>query len=114
MTTSRRALGIDGERRAEAWYVKHGYVVLARNWRVREGEIDLIVRNATTIVFCEVKTRATAAFGMPAEAVTPAKQARLRRLAGRYLAESSERAGDLRFDVAAVMGGKVEIIEGAF
>ena len=82
--------------------------------RIVEGEIDLVVRNATTIVFCEVKTRATNAFGTPAEAVTPAKQARLRRMAGRYLAETSERAADLRFDVAAVMGGKVEVIEGAF
>jgi putative endonuclease len=93
--------------------------VLARNWRVREGELDLIARSGATIVFCEVKTRRTDAFGIPAEAVTPAKQARIRRLAVRWLADNGEHAAGLRFDVAAVRpDGRgrwiVDVLEGAF
>jgi putative endonuclease len=93
--------------------------LLARNWRVREGELDVIARSGTTIVFCEVKTRRSDAFGIPAEAVTPAKQARIRRLAVRWLGDTGERAAVLRFDVAAVKpDGRgrwlVDVIEGAF
>jgi len=61
-----------------------------------------------------VKTRTTAAFGTPAEAVTPAKQARLRRLARHYLAQCPFRPAVVRFDVGAVLAGEVEIIESAF
>lgn len=67
------------------------------------------------MVFCEVKTRSSRTFGTPAEAVTTAKQARVRRLAGRWMAEQSVgRGGAFRFDVAAVLGGRVEILEAAF
>ena len=69
-----------------------GYAVLARNWRVREGEIDLVARRDATIVFCEVKTRRGDAFGLPAEAVTARKQARLRKLAVRWLGDNAARA----------------------
>jgi putative endonuclease len=94
-------------------------VVLARNWRVREGELDLVARAGETIVFCEVKTRRSDAFGIPAEAVTRPKQIRIRRLAVRWLADNGERAADLRFDVAAVTpDGRgrwiVDVLEGAF
>ena len=54
---ARRALGIAGEDAAAAWYEANGYEVVARNWRCREGELDLVVRRNRTIVFCEVKTR---------------------------------------------------------
>ena len=70
MTKRRLQLGADGEALAAAWYVAHGYAVLGRNWRCREGEIDLIVHRERSVVICEVKTRATDAFGVPAEAVT--------------------------------------------
>jgi putative endonuclease len=94
-------------------------VVLARNWRVRDGELDLVARSGTTIVFCEVKTRRSDAFGIPAEAVTPVKQARIRRLAVQWLAANGERAAGLRFDVAAVTpDGRgqwiVDVLEGVF
>ena len=90
--------------------------MVARNWRGgREGELDLILRQGTTAVFCEVKTRRTDAFGIPAEAVTAAKQARIRRLAARWLREAATfRPRELRFDVAAILDGQIEIIEGAF
>jgi putative endonuclease len=66
------------------------------------------------IVFAEVKTRATDAFGDPSTAVTASKQARLRRLAAQWLAESGVHAVDLRFDVVSVLGVRVRVIEAAF
>ncbi len=114
MTVARRALGVSGEDAAAAWYEANGYEVLARNWRCREGELDLVVRRARTIVFCEVKTRTTVRFGVPAEAVTHEKRQRIRVLAARWLSDSPVRPREIRFDVAAVMDGVVEMIEGAF
>lgn len=114
MVDPRRMLGADGEARAAAWYLGHGYEVVARNWRCREGELDLVVRKGRRLVFVEVKARTTDRFGIPAEAVTPAKQRRLRTLARRFLADTGERAGELRFDVVAILGGQLEVIEAAF
>jgi putative endonuclease len=94
-------------------------VVLARNWRVRAGELDVVARSGATIVFCEVKTRRSDTFGLPAEAVTPAKRARIRRLAVQWLADNGEHAAVLRFDVASVKpDGRgrwiVDLLEDAF
>lgn len=114
MTQARRSLGMMGEEAAAKWYIDQGYQILARNWRCRDGELDLIARQGTTIVFCEVKTRSSYAFGSPFEAVTTAKQRRIRRLAMAWLNESNTRADDLRFDVAGVMDGEVEVITAAF
>jgi putative endonuclease len=110
----RRRLGAAGEEAAARWYSERGYEVLARNWRCREGEIDLILRRGGTLVFCEVKARTTDAFGVPAEAVTRTKQQRVRSLAARWLADSPTAAAEVRFDVASVLAGRVEVIEGAF
>ena len=66
------------------------------------------------MVFCEVKARSTAAFGSPLEAVTGAKQRRLRRLAARWLAQHEVRCTAVRFDVAGLLGGRLEVVEGAF
>jgi putative endonuclease len=114
VTAARQVRGAAGEDRAAAWYGTAGYRILARNWRCADGEIDLIATDGATLVFCEVKARATDAFGAPAEAVTAAKQARLRRLASRWLHESGHRPRDVRFDVAAILGDDLEIIEDAF
>jgi len=112
---ARRQLGIDGETAAVAWYLSHGYEVVVRNWRCRDGEIDLIVRRSRQFVFCEVKARSSDAFGAPAEAVTLAKQRRLRRLAARWIEEDAPvHPASIRFDVACVLDGAVEVIEGAF
>jgi putative endonuclease len=114
----RLRLGARGEQLAAEWYAARGCRIVARNWRCREGEIDLVVWSRRgELVFCEVKTRSSARFGAPAEAVTPAKQRRLRVLAARFLAaHGSELAGrrGVRFDVAAVTAGRVEVIEAAF
>jgi putative endonuclease len=110
----RRAHGRFGEDRAAAWYEANGYEIVVRNWRRRDGEIDLIVRRESMIVFVEVKARASEAFGLPAEAVGPAKQRRIRGLAVAFLAESGLKGSALRFDVASVLAGKVTVIEEAF
>lgn len=116
MTQARLRLGAAGEERVAAWYRQAGYQVVARNWRCREGEIDLVCTKAGVVVICEVKTRSSLAFGHPAEAVTPAKQRRLRMLATRWLAAADPpvRPRAIRFDVAAVLPGSIEVIEAAF
>lgn len=108
-------MGAAGEERVAAWYEAHGYDIVVRNWRSRQGEIDLIVRRGELIVFCEVKTRSSTAFGEPFEAVTPAKQGRLRRLAAEWL-RAAPGAGrhQLRFDVASVRGATLDVLEEAF
>lgn len=88
--------------------------MLAANWRCSEGEIDLVCRRGRTVAVCEVKARRSATFGSPQEAVVRAKQRRLRRLAVRYLAEHRLDAAVVRFDVVAVLAGKLEVIEAAF
>ena len=119
MPDARRALGDSGEELVAAWYRERGYRVLDRNWRCREGELDLVVARDGAIVFCEVKTRRGSAFGAPFEAVTFTKQRRLRALAVRWLREHPHGRADLRFDVASVYARRgdapdVQVIEGAF
>lgn len=115
MTAGRRALGARGEAIAERWYREHGYDIVGRNWRCREGELDIIAHRAGEVVFSEVKTRSSNAFGTPAEAVTYAKQQRIRRLAMRWLDEQSAvRVRSVRFDVVAITGNELEVIEEAF
>jgi putative endonuclease len=116
----RRTLGDAGEDLVARWYVDAGYRVLDRNWRCREGELDVIVARDSVLVFCEVKTRRTTAFGSPAEAVTVTKQRRIRGLAMRWLdAHPDARARTVRFDVASVLAERgaapvVDVIEAAF
>jgi putative endonuclease len=116
VTAARLRLGAQGEDRAAAWYVAHGYQVLARNWRCRDGELDLICAQDRQVVVCEVKTRSSLAFGHPAEAVTRTKQARIRGLAARWLADGGApfRPQEVRFDVAAVLPDEISVIEAAF
>jgi putative endonuclease len=110
------ATGTQGEEAAARWYEARGYTIVARNWRCPDGELDLVVARRGELVFCEVKTRASTRYGTPAEAVTPTKQRRLRRLAARYLAEAAPPGAprQLRFDVASVLAGEVTVIEAAF
>ncbi len=116
MTHARLRLGAAGEDRATAWYRSHGYEVLARNWRCREGELDLICRQDHMLVVCEVKTRSSLAYGHPAEAVTHTKRKRIRALTAIWLAsdDASLRPNEIRFDVAAVLPGEISVIEAAF
>jgi putative endonuclease len=107
--------GAAGEVAAAAWYLARGYTVLARNWRCREGELDLVLCRGREVVVCEVKARGSTRFGTPAEAVTRTKQLRIRRLAARWLREAAPfPARSVRFDVASVLGTSVSVVEGAF
>ena len=120
----RAALGARGEEAAAAWYTAASYEVLDRNWRCAEGEIDVVAASADghVLVICEVKTRSSGSFGSPYDAVTPAKQRRLRTLATLWLRSArrgSTRYDHIRFDVAAVTTGtggrlEVEVLENAF
>ena len=112
----RRTLGEYGERLAERYLTERGMAVIDRNWRCARGELDLVAWDGDCLVFCEVKTRRTTAFGAPVEAITRAKQMRIRRLAARWLEDGAPGpAKEIRFDVASVLGPRdVEIIEGAF
>jgi putative endonuclease len=100
---TRSELGVRGERIAAAYLTDEGLRLLDRNWRCREGELDLVARDGDAIVFCEVKTRRGSGYGHPVEAVTPVKQRRIRLLAQRWLAAHDEHAPYLRFDVVGVL-----------
>ena len=119
MPDARRQLGAAGEALVAQWYERAGWQVVDRNWRVKAGELDLVVARGRTRAFCEVKTRSSALFGSPAEAVTVVKQLRLRRLAAAWLAAHAVHGVDVRFDVASVLVDRagratIEVIEGAF
>jgi putative endonuclease len=114
MPSSHLERGRRGEDLAAAWYSRQGFDLVARNWRCPTGEVDLIVRRDGLLVVCEVKARRTDAFGPPAAAVGRVKQQRLRRLAAEWLAATGVRGVEVRFDVVAVTGIEVEVIEGAF
>jgi putative endonuclease len=108
------ARGRWGEDLAARWYRQQGYSVLDRNWQCREGELDLVAGRDRLIVFCEVKTRASDRYGIPAEAVGWRKQQRLRRLAAIWLATHDHPPVQLRFDVACILGTRLEVIQAAF
>ena len=115
MSGRRIELGRHGEALAASWYEARGYRVLDRNWRHgRLGELDLVLAAGRSLVVCEVKTRSSTAFGLPAEAVDRRKQARLRALAVAYLGAHDLRPAGIRFDVACVLHDAVEVIEAAF
>ena len=97
------AVGSYGEDVAARALVEAGMTVLARNWRCDAGEIDIVARDGDALVVCEVKTRSSLRFGSPFEAVTPAKAARLRRLAARWINDSGVHPDVVRFDVVGVV-----------
>jgi putative endonuclease len=106
--------GRAGEDLAAAWYAHHGYRLLARNWRCAVGEIDLVVARRRLVVVVEVKARRSDAFGPAAAAVGLVKQQRLRRLAAEWLATTGVRGVEVRFDVVAITGVRLEVIADAF
>ena len=119
MTRVGNALGEWGEALAESKLRALGMQILDRRWRTREGELDLVARDGRTIVFVEVKTRRSTAFGAPAESVTARKQQRIHQLAAAWLAAHNEHARDIRFDVVSVLrlddgGPAVDHIPAAF
>ena len=118
MSQARISLGKSGEDLACAELERRGYAIIARRYRVRGGELDVIARDGQTIVFVEVKTRVGRMFGEAAEAVTPRKQLRMTRLAEEYLMRHHLADCPCRFDVVSVHIGAgtqiVEVIQNAF
>lgn len=100
---ARPELGRRGEDLATRVLERLGFGVIERNYRCRHGEVDVIARRGHTVVFCEVKTRTTDRWGLPAEAVDHRKRARLRRLAVHWLAERKPGRVEVRFDVVSVI-----------
>lgn len=96
-------VGAYGERVAVRYLTERGWTVLDRNWRSRSGELDIVARDGDEVVFVEVKTRSGTGYGHPAEAVTAAKVARLRRLAAEWLAAHDVHTAGVRIDVLAVL-----------
>jgi putative endonuclease len=114
----RRELGAFGERVAAAHLEAKGYRIRARNFRCREGEIDIVAEDGDCLVFVEVRTRRGDAFGTPAESVTAAKERRLLTVAKTYLQEHAEVPPNQRIDVVAIELSRgrllaVQHIEGA-
>ncbi len=99
----RQQLGLDGEQCAVEALTALGYVILARRYRTRFGELDIIARDADTLVFVEVKARRGVAFGQPEDAVHWRKRRRLARLAAAFLAEARLPHVPCRFDVVAIV-----------
>jgi putative endonuclease len=115
MVAAHIEFGQRGEDRAVAWYRARGYEIVCRNWRCPIGEIDLIARRGRLLVVCEVKSRRSDAYGVPALAVGAAKRQRLRRLAAAWLADNrGGRNVEVRFDVVAVTGDRVDVYQRAF
>jgi putative endonuclease len=108
------AVGKFGEQVAVEHLIARGLVVLERNWRCRDGELDIVALDGAALVFVEVKTRSSRAFGGPADAVDHRKAARVRRLAVRWMAARRE-SGDatfwqsIRFDVVTVVRQRSEM-----
>ncbi len=107
VTDGRRTTGRQGEDRAVAYLEQLGYAILARNWRTRRGELDIVARDGACLVFVEVRTRRVGrrrdapALGSPEESVTPRKQLQLAAMADEYLFQMPW-DGPKRIDVIAV------------
>lgn len=112
-------LGRRGEDLAAEYLTNAGLVVLSRNWRCREGELDLVATDRERLIVCEVKTRSGTGYGEPSEGVTPTKAARIRRITAAWLRVHRVGWCEVRFDILAVLcppGGPttIEHLRGAF
>ena len=102
----RQQIGTRGEDLAVAELERQGMSILARNWRCRAGEIDIVAldpADGPAVVFCEVKCRTGLGFGKPLESITYAKVRRLRQLAGEWLAQTDVAVGRVRIDAIGVV-----------
>lgn len=124
MTLQKKKVGARGEQIAINYLQKQGYRILARNYRNRLGEIDIIARHGTDLVFIEVKTRSDRLFGSPFDAVTAAKQRKLSKVALEYLSRQGCHGHPARFDVVGVQldgrhtdrhqAVRIEVVRNAF
>lgn len=101
--TSKREKGKIGEDIAVEFLKSRGFDILEQNYYYQHGEIDIIAKQNGVLVFVEVKTRRSTAFGEPQESVTPKKQELLRRTAEGYVLERNIGEVECRFDVVAIV-----------
>jgi putative endonuclease len=102
MSFLRQQLGESGEEMACRELASRGYAILARRYRTRYGEIDIVAKDGDTVVFVEVRLKTSSEFGTAAESVTPGKQRRVVSMAADYLARNRLTGRPCRFDVAAI------------
>jgi len=118
MSRDRVLFGKTGEDLACRELERRGYAIVARRYRMRGGELDIIARDGPTLVFVEVKAREGCAFGLAAEAVTPVKQRRIARLALDYVARHHLADCPCRFDVVSIQVDEgrpaIEVFQNAF
>lgn len=105
--------GADAEQRAADYLVARGLRVLARNWRCRGGELDLVMQEGDTVVFVEVRARSHDTFGGAKASITPTKQARVILAARHFLADRRLDA-PCRFDAICIQRGQLEWLKNAF
>ena len=118
-TSRQTALGELGERLACHELRRRGYAILARGYRTRHGEIDIVARDGDVLVFVEVKARTSRRYGTALDAITVRKQRRVAAMARRYLAQAGWSERPCRFDVVAVTGreggnAEVTVVRNAF
>ncbi len=116
MSLFKKQLGKEGEDHAAKFLTRRGYKILERNYQTRSGEIDLVALHQGYVVFVEVKTRTSDAYGAPEMAVNPRKQQRMIKAALGYIKYKKLHQVPCRFDVVAISGAgqDVELIENAF
>jgi putative endonuclease len=102
----RKVLGEKGESLAVSRLEAKGYQILDRNWRTREGELDIVAKDGDTIVFVEVKARTSRRFGLPEEALTRKKRHHLIKAALAYLDANQIDNTNWRFDFIAIEWSK--------
>ena len=112
-------VGSRGEELAAAFLVGNGFELIERNFRCKGGEVDIVAKDGTTLVFIEVKSRTTLSYGVPQLAVTPFKQRQISKAALTWLARNHRHDSPARFDVIAILLGrdyqhKIEHIKNAF
>ncbi|MDD4774877.1 MAG: YraN family protein [Syntrophomonas sp.] len=114
----KKEIGRRGEEMAAQYLKESGYQILCRNFRSRNGEIDIICNRAGAVIFVEVKTRTNTHFGFPEEAVTWTKKGHIRKVALEYLAAFPHPYRELRFDVIGILVEdgvpRINHLEGAF
>lgn len=103
MTAARKALGARAEESARVELVRRGFEIVGQNVRIGKLELDVIAVRGDMLVVCEVRARATARFGSPAETIGAAKIARIKRATSEWLRSQSRYHRQIRFDVAAVI-----------
>jgi len=114
MITLKRQKGNLGEDIAAAYLKKQGYKILARNYATKDGEIDIVATLGKTLVFVEVKARATNAYGGGAAAVSRVKQQKITKTALAYIKENNLKFDALMFDIITLTDGRAEHIKNAF